>query len=167
MGSITTTLRRIAVPALLGLATISGAMTGTAVAGGLGQTIEVMMPPNEYIHRFPGSVTVAYLPHQAGVAMLSLSHHANGQCMVWLPKIGDPEIDQKLYDCLAVVEVANCNGATDINTPAVRARSNGAEQARYARTCSHGDWSGAFNAVRESGMTTETASAATAISGRM
>lgn len=167
MGSIKAGLRRIAVPALLGLAAVTGTTAGNAVAGGLGDTIEVMMPPNEYIHRFQGSVTVMYLPHRAGVQMMSISHHGNGQCLVWLPKVGDPEIDQKLYDCLAVIEIANCNGATDINTPAVRARASATERARFARTCSRGDWSGAFAAVREPGMATQTASAGTPASGRM
>jgi hypothetical protein len=161
MASIKTSSRRVALSALLGVA-VFGSMTGTAAAGGLGATIEVMMPPNEFIHRFAGKVAVMYLPHKAGNPMLSISHHANGQCAVWLPKVGDPEIDEKLYECLAVIEVANCNGATDINTPAVSARSSGAEQARYARTCSHFDWTGAFSNVREPAMTTEIASAATA-----
>ena len=162
MASIKTSIRRIAVSVLLGVAAMCGSMTGMATAGGLGETIEVKMPPNEFIHRFAGKVAVLYLPHKAGNPMLSISHHADRQCVVWLPKVGDPEIDQKLYECLAVIEVANCNGATDINTPAVSARSARSEQARFARSCSQFNWTGAFSNVREPAMTTEVASAATA-----
>lgn len=140
------------------MAAVSGAASGPAAAAGFGGTIDLMMPPNQYIHRFPGSVTVLYLPHKAGNPMLSLSSHGGGRCVIWLPRVGDPEISQNLYDCLAVIEVANCNGAVDVNTPAVRARTSGDEQAQYARTCAQSNWTGAFDAVREPGMTTQTAS---------
>jgi hypothetical protein len=157
-------LRRFAILAFLGLAAVCDPTT-EAIAGGFGETLDVMMPPNEYIHRYQGKVAVLYLPHKAGNPMLSLSFHGNGQCVIWLPRVGDPEISQELYDCLAVIEVANCNGATDINMPAVRARSSAYEQARYGRTCAHGEWAGAFDAVREPAMTTQTASAGAPLAG--
>jgi hypothetical protein len=122
-------------------------MTGVCFAG---QAPDVYMPPNEYIHPYVGKVVLMSLPHRDGAPVLSLSHHASGTCSIWLPRIGDPGITEAVYECLAVVEVANCNGATDVNTPAVRARSSFSEQMRYARACSRGQWDWAYNAVRPS-----------------
>lgn len=120
-----------------------------AVCGGAkAQPIEVLMPPNAFIHPYAGRVAVMPLPHKAGAPMLSLSHHGNGVCAIWLPKIGEPDITQALYECLAVIEVANCNGATDVNTPAVKARTGFSEQTQYGRPCSGGNWNWAFSAVR-------------------
>src|SRR5580704_16212686 len=141
------TIRRFAAPALLSILAACSAMPGQNMVRGQGDTAEVMMPPNEYIHPYAGKVTVMSLPHKAGFPLLSLSHHAAGQCAIWLPKVGDPGITQALYECLAVIEVANCNGATDINTPAVKARASFGERARYARTCSGRDWSQEFAAI--------------------
>jgi hypothetical protein len=154
-------IRRLVAPALLGFLAICGSGPGIAIAAGMGEPIEVMMPPNELIHRFQGQVTVMNLPHKAGNPMLSLSSHANGRCAIWLPRVGEPGITQELYECLAVIEVANCNGAVDINTPAVKARSSSHDRAQYSRTCSRNNWSGAFNAVREPAMSEQIASAAT------
>jgi hypothetical protein len=122
-------------------------MTGVCFAG---QGPDVSMPPNEYIHPYAGKVVLMSLPHPDGARVLSLSHHANGTCSIWLPRVGDPGITEAVYECLAVVEVANCNGATDVNTPAVRARSSFGEQMRYARACSRGPWDWAYDAVRPS-----------------
>lgn len=120
------------------------------------------MPPDDYIRPFQGKVTVMNLPHKAGSPLLSLSHHFTGQCAIWLPKIGDPGITEALYKCLAVIEVANCNGATDINTPAVKARTSFGEQAEYSRPCSQGHWDWAFNTVRQPAIVDQTANAAPA-----
>jgi hypothetical protein len=130
--------------------TIAAAALGLlAVCGGAkAQSLEVYLPPNAFIHPYAGRVAVMALPHKAGAPMLSLSHHGDGVCAIWLPKIGDPDITQALYECLAVIEVANCNGATDINTPAVKARTGFSEQAQYGRPCSGGKWDWAFDAVR-------------------
>jgi hypothetical protein len=153
--------RCVAAPALLAvLAACAGPESGPTPGG----RAEVLMPPDEFIHAYQGKVTVMPLPHKSGNPMLSLSSHAKGQCAVWLPRVGDPGITEALYECLAVIEIANCNGATDINTPAVRARSSFAEQARYGRPCSQGGWNWAFNLVREPRMTEQTASAALAAS---
>jgi hypothetical protein len=138
---------RVAAVAALGL-TAACSAAPRPVAMQPGQGIEVLMPPDEYIHPFHGRTVVMNLPHKAGNPMLSLSSHANGTCAIWLPKVGDPGISEALYECLAVIEVANCNGATDINTPAVKARASVAEQARYGRPCSQGRWDWAYNAVR-------------------
>lgn len=150
--------------ALLGLAALSFA--GPCLAGGMSDVPDVYMPPNQYIHPYHGKVVVMSLPHQAGSRLLSLSHHANGTCGIWLPKIGDPGITQALWECLAVVEVANCNGATDINTPAVRARASFGEQMAYRRPCSQGHWDWAYDEVRPSVTPTQTASAAPAVSSQ-
>jgi hypothetical protein len=144
----------LAGPALLG-------MTGVCAAG---QVPDVFMPPDEYIHPYVGKVVLMSLPHQQGVAVLSLSHHANGTCSIWLPRVGDPEITEAVYECLAVIEVANCNGATDVNTPAVRARASFGEQMRYSRACSQGRWDWAYSAVRPSVTPTLTQAAATQMS---
>ena len=133
------------------LSMVAAAMFGLlAVCGGAqAQPLEVYMPPNAFIHPFAGRVAVMTLPHKPGSPMLSLSSHSTaGVCAVWLPKVGDPDITQALYECLAVIEVANCNGATDINTPAVKARTGFSEQVQYGRPCSGGNWDWAFNAVR-------------------
>jgi hypothetical protein len=133
---------------LLGM-TAAAALGLLAICGGAkAQPLEVYMPPNAFIHPYAGRVAVMQLPHKAGSPMLSLSHHGNGVCAIWLPKMGDPDITQALYECLAVIEVANCNGATDINTPAVKARTGMTEQVQYGRPCSGGGWNWAFNAVR-------------------
>jgi hypothetical protein len=145
-------------PALLGLVAACGAAPGQ-ISGSNGRIGDVMMPPDEYIRPFTGKVTVMNLPHKAGAPVLSLSHHFGKQCAIWLPKVGDPEISRALYECLAVIEIANCNGATDINTPAVRARTPSSEQARYARLCSGRNWDWAFNAVRATAFVDQTASA--------
>lgn len=92
------------------------------------------LPPAAYLHEFVGKVTVMPLPHKAGNPMLSLSSHAvPGHCAVWLPNVGDPEITSRLRECLWKIELANCNGAVDVNTPAVRARLPARELARYSR----------------------------------
>ena len=96
------------------LSMVAAAMFGLlAVCGGAqAQPLEVYMPPNAFIHPFAGRVAVMTLPHKPGSPMLSLSSHSTaGVCAVWLPKVGDPDITQALYECLAVIEVANCNGA--------------------------------------------------------
>jgi hypothetical protein len=138
---------RVAAVAALGLVAACSAAPGP-VAMQPGQSAEVLMPPDEFIHPFHGQTVVMNLPHKAGNPMLSLSSHANGTCAIWLPKVGDPGISEALYQCLAVIEVANCNGATDINTPAVKARASHTEQTRYDRPCSQGHWDWAYNAVR-------------------
>lgn len=156
-------MRRVlgqAAPALLGLV---AACSSTPALFGRGDGIgDVMMPPDEYVRPFNGRVTVMNLPHKPGAAMLSLSHHSGDQCAIWLPKVGEPDITQALYECLAIIEVANCNGATDVNTPAVRARASAREQARYMRPCSGRSWGWAFNAVRATAAVDQTASAVTA-----
>lgn len=151
-------IRRLAAPALLALVAACGAVPGQ-ISGSSGRIGDVMMPPDEYIRPFSGKVTVMTLPHGAGAPVLSLSHHFGNQCAIWLPKVGDPEISRALYQCLAVIEIANCNGATDINTPAVRARTPSSERARYARPCSGRNWSWAFDAVRATAVVDQTASA--------
>jgi hypothetical protein len=148
--------RGLLAPVALGLLTTCSASLGPAVAGGLGAA-DVMMPPDEYIRPFQGKVTVMSLPHEAGSPVLSLSHHFPGQCAVWLPSIGDPGINEALYRCLAVIEIANCNGATDVNTPAVKARVSLAEQVKYGRLCSQGHWDWAYNAVRHAAQSVQTA----------
>jgi len=155
-------LRHVAAPALLGLLAACSSAAGPAAIGGYGGNAEVMMPPDEYIRPFQGKVTVMSLPHEAGSPLLSLSHHAPGQCAIWLPHVGDPGITPALYQCLAVIEVANCNGATDINTPAVKARAAFGEQAKYSRLCSQGHWDWAFNTIREPAMTSQVANAGSA-----
>jgi hypothetical protein len=148
--------RRLLAPALLGLlAACNAAPAGSGGAFGG----DVTMPPDEYIRPFQGKVMVMKLPHQAGSPVLSLSHHFSGQCAVWLPSIGDAGITEALYKCLAVIEIANCNGATDINTPAVKARASLAEQIKYSRHCLHGSWDWAFNTVRQPILTAQTAHA--------
>jgi hypothetical protein len=137
-------------------------LVGTALFGltgvcSAGQVPDVYMPPNEYIHPYAGKVVLMSLPHQAGSPILSLSHHANGACGIWLPRIGDPGITEAVYECLAVIEVANCNGATDVNTPAVRARASYGQQMQYSRACSQGHWDWAYNAVRLPVAPTQTA----------
>lgn len=87
-------------------------------------------------------------PPCRGWAVLSLLHHAGGVCVIWLPRPGDPEITGTLYECLVVIEVANCNGAIDVNTPAVKTRMPRSEQSSSARRCWHGSWEGAYRAVR-------------------
>ena len=119
--------------------------------------IDVMMPPDEYIRPFQGKVTVMRLPHETGSPVLSLSHHFPGQCAVWLPSVGDSGISEALYKCLAVIEIANCNGAADINTPAVGAHASMRERVKYSRLCSQRDWDWAYNAVRRPVQTVETA----------
>lgn len=133
--------------ALIGLGALT--VAGPCLAGP-GPGPDVYMPPNQYIHPFAGRVVLMSLPHREGAPLLSLSHHANGTCSIWLPRIGDPGITEAVFECLAVVEVANCNGATDVNTPAVRARASFGEQMRYGRACSQGRWDWAYDAVRPS-----------------
>lgn len=93
------------------------------------------MPPDEFLHPFAGTVTVMTLKRRLGFPVLALSHHSDGQCVIWLPAPDDPEISLSLRACLREIEIANCNGAQDGNNPAVWAQMRTTEQARYGRVC--------------------------------
>ena len=154
--------RGLVAPVLLGLLTACNSMADPAAASrpsAAASPLDVMMPPDEYIHPFQGKVTIMPLPHRAGVPLLSLSHHAAGQCAIWLPRVGDPGVTQALYECLAVIEVANCNGATDINMPAVKERMSFGDRVKYSRSCSGRSWDWAFDAVRQPAIVDQAANA--------
>jgi len=48
-----------------------------------------------------------------------------------------------MYECLYLVELANCNGAVDINAKVQRS----VVPTGYERTCASDDWSSLYNSL--------------------
>jgi hypothetical protein len=71
--------------------------------------------------------------------VLSVAQTSPGLCRISItPKT---VVGEKVYECFNLVELANCNGAFDVNADA-RRRS---VPAGYERTCGSADWSGIYN----------------------
>jgi hypothetical protein len=103
----------------------------------IAQIAPIHISPNQFLHKFPGAVRIEELRPWPGV--LSVAEISPGLCRISItPKA---VIGEKMYECLYLVELANCNGAFDVNADA-RRRSI---PTGYERTCSTADWSPVYN----------------------
>ena len=99
----------------------------------------IHISPDQFLHKFPGRVTVEELRPWPGV--LSVAQISPGLCRISItPKT---VVGEKVYECLYLVELANCNGAFDVNADARRR----AIPTGYERTCQSGDWSPTYNSL--------------------
>jgi hypothetical protein len=97
----------------------------------------VYISPDQFLHKFSGTVAIEELRPWPGV--LSVAEISPGLCRISItPKA---VIGEKVYECLYLVELANCNGAFDVNADA-RRRSI---PTGYERTCESSDWSGIYH----------------------
>jgi len=101
----------------------------------------IHMSPDQYLHRFPGRVTVDELRPWPGV--LSVAQMSPGLCRISITPIS--EVGVKVYECLYLVELANCNGAVDVNADARRR----VIPAGYERTCESADWSSLYRRLND------------------
>jgi hypothetical protein len=69
----------------------------------------IWMPPDRLIHPFDGHVTVIDRPHKGGWLFSTSSGDLGRECILHLPRVGDPGISANLHDALYVVELAHCN----------------------------------------------------------
>lgn len=117
---------------------LSALIFGLLYYGGpVSQTPEIYISPNRFLHRFSGMLTVEDLRPWPGV--LSVAQISPGSCRISItPKT---IVGEKEYECLYLVELANCNGAYDVNADA-RRRSI---PTGYERTCESTDWSSTYN----------------------
>jgi len=101
------------------------------------QLAPIHISPDQYLHKFSGAVTVDELRPWPGV--LSVAQISPGRCRISItPKT---LVGEKVYECLYLVELANCNGAFDVNADARRR----VVPAGYERTCTSSDWSAVYN----------------------
>jgi hypothetical protein len=102
----------------------------------------IYISPDQFLHKFSGTVAVEELRPWPGV--LSVAEIFPGLCRISItPKA---VIGEKMYECLYLVELANCNGAVDVNADARRR----AVPTGYERTCTSGDWSFIYNRLMNS-----------------
>jgi hypothetical protein len=105
----------------------------------MAQIVPVHISPDQFLHKFAGTVTVEELRPWPGV--LSVAEISPGRCRISItPKT---LVGEKVYECLYLVELANCNGAFDVNAD-VRRRSI---PTGYERTCSSADWSRVYSSL--------------------
>lgn len=104
------------------------------------QPTPIQISPDSFLHKFPGRVTVDDLRPWPGV--LSVAQISPGLCRISItPKT---IVGEKEYECLYLVELANCNGAFDVNADARRR----VVPAGYERTCESTDWSPIYNQLK-------------------
>src|SRR5579859_306059 len=97
----------------------------------------IHISPDQYLHKFVGRVTVEELRPWPGV--LSVAQISPGLCRISImPK---SEVGEKIYECLYLVELANCNGAFDVNADPHRI----VVPTGYERTCDSANWSSIYN----------------------
>lgn len=105
----------------------------------MAQIAPIHISPNQFLHKFAGTVTVEELRPWPGV--LSIAEVSPGRCRISItPK---SIIGEKMYECLYLVELANCNGAFDVNADAHRK----IVPAGYERTCKSDDWSQVYDSL--------------------
>ena len=106
----------------------------------MNQAPPIYISPDQFLHKFSGVVTVEELRPWPGV--LSVAQISPGLCQISItPKT---VVGEKVYECLYLVELANCNGAYDVNANARRS----VIPAGYGRTCQSGDWSSVYNQLK-------------------
>ncbi len=105
------------------------------------QPAPIHISPNQYLHKFSGRVTVEELRPWPGV--LSIAQMSPGLCRISITPIS--VVGVKVYECLYLVELANCNGAVDVNADARRR----VIPAGYERTCDSADWSSIYNQLKD------------------
>jgi hypothetical protein len=111
----------------------------------------IYMPPDQYLHSFPGNVIVSDLPADPRDAttpqVMAIAHVTSNDalklhmCWVQLPPVNS--IDRKFRKCLYLVGLANCNGAFNVDAdPERRVIPPG-----YERTCSE-YWSDLYDRLK-------------------
>jgi hypothetical protein len=109
----------------------------------------IYMPPDQYLHSFPGTILVSDLPADSkgasqalATAQVTSSDALNlHMCRIQLP--AENTIDRKFRKCLFLVGLASCNGAVNVDAdPERRVIPPG-----YDRTCSD-YWSDAYDRLK-------------------
>ena len=103
--------------------------------------LPIHLSPDRFLHKFLGRVTVDALRPWPGV--LSVAQISPGLCRISITPIS--VIGVKVYECLYLVELANCNGAVDVNADARRR----VIPTGYERTCESTDWSSIYNQLKD------------------
>jgi hypothetical protein len=101
----------------------------------------IHISPDQFLHKFPGRVTVEELRPWPGV--LSVAQISPGLCRISITPI--TIVGEKVYECLYLVELANCNGAVDVSADARRR----VIPTGYERTCESADWSSIYNQLKD------------------
>ncbi len=109
----------------------------------------IYMPPDQYLHSFPGTILVSDLPADSKEAsqVLAIAQVTSNDalnlhlCRVELPP--ESTIDRKFRKCLFLVGLASCNGAINVEAdPERRVVPPG-----YERTCSD-YWSDVYDRLK-------------------
>jgi hypothetical protein len=111
----------------------------------------IYMPPDQYLHSFPGTIVVSDLPGYSkdatasqvmAIAQVTSSDALNlHMCRIQIPPVD--ALDRKFRKCLFLVALANCNGAINVEAAADRK----AIPAGYERTCSD-YWSDTYDRLK-------------------
>jgi len=116
-------------------------LVGCANPGKPPEAALIYMPPDQYLHSFPGTILVSDIPAdtRAGtpppvlaIAQVTSNNALNlHMCRIQLPAEGT--IDRKFRKCLFLVGLASCNGAVNVQPDAQGRR---VIPPGYERTCS-------------------------------
>ena len=109
----------------------------------------IYMPPDQYLHSFPGTIFVSDLPTDARGAtkVLAVARVVSNDalhlhmCQIQIPP--ENAIDRKFRKCLFLVGLANCNGAVNVEADAERRPI----PPGYERTCSD-YWSDVYDRLK-------------------
>lgn len=91
------------------------------------------MPPDAFLHPFAGTVMVTAQDPRSIHLSQAETKPTLGLCWIRLPV----SESRKMRECLFLIEMGGCNGATDVNADPQRK----VIPAGYERTCAARDWS--------------------------
>lgn len=111
----------------------------------------IYMPPDQFLHSFPGTIVVSDLPPDVAGAensqVMAIARVVTSDalklhmCQIQIPAAD--KIDRKFRKCLFLVGLANCNGAVNVDAdPARRSIPPG-----YERTCTD-YWSDTYDRLK-------------------